>query len=144
MKKILIIILLFAAGISNKTFAQDDNAQARQLLHSFKIKAKLNPETGEVNYRGLSKPQLQPKLNSLLNVVADDFIKISGDGVSSEKFEDYVRIGLTRFGPYYADLDIEDKKRICAYFTELMEDVNLESPDAILTNWINGYDPAVK
>jgi hypothetical protein len=141
-KKLLVIILILA-GAGNAAFAQDLNFQAKQQLQQFKLKAKLKAESGETNFRGLSKPELQPKLNSILNVVADDFIKTL-NGASRITFQDDIRLGLTRFNPYYADLDTEDKTRICIYFEELMDNVGLENSGNILNRRLNGLDPSEK
>ncbi|MBB5393981.1 DUF4844 domain-containing protein [Mucilaginibacter sp. AK015] len=144
MKKLLVLLLVLAAGIGTKTIAQDENYQARQQLHSFKLKDKLKPESGEVNFRGLSKPELQPKLNSLLNVAADDFLRILNDGATDKRFQEVIAIGLSRFNPYYENLDTEDRTRICNYFEELMDDVGLESSGGAINKWMYGFDPAVK
>jgi hypothetical protein len=144
MKKLLGVILVLVALVYNVASAQDENYQAKQQLHQFKLKTKLQPESGEVNFRGLSKPELQSKLNSLLNVAADEFIKILNDGPTDKKFQESIALGLTRFNPYYADLDTEDKTRICTYFEELMDDVGLESSGGIINKWMYGFDPTVK
>ena len=121
-------MLLTTFACSN-TFAQDENIQAKQQLHQFKLKEKLKPETGEVNFRGLSKPQLQSKLNSILNVAADDFVRVLNEEPTEQKYLDNVKLGLSRFNAFYAELDNEDKIRISAYFVELMYDVGLDNPD---------------
>ncbi|WP_454800715.1 DUF4844 domain-containing protein [Mucilaginibacter phyllosphaerae] len=143
MKKLLLIIMFFNTALSTKALAQDYN-QAKQRLHQFKMKDKFIPETGEINFRGLSKPQLQTKLNSLLNVAADDFIKVLNDGPTDKKFQESIVLGLTRFTPYYNDLDTEDRTRVCTYFEELMDDVGLESSGGELNKWMYGFDPTVK
>lgn len=84
MKNLSYIILIALAFVCIRASAQDENFQAKQQLRQFKLKDKLKPESGEVNFRGLSKPELQPKLNSLLNVSVDDFVKILTDGPSDE------------------------------------------------------------
>ncbi|QHS57619.1 DUF4844 domain-containing protein [Mucilaginibacter sp. 14171R-50] len=142
MKKLLVLLLVLAAGIGTKAIAQDENYQAKQQLHSFKLKDKLKPESGEVNFRGLSKPDLQPKLNSLLNVAADDFIRTLNDKPTDKKYVENVKLGLSRFNSFYTGLSTDDKIRICAYFAELMDDVGQESPEALLNRWIQGLEPA--
>jgi hypothetical protein len=138
----LFVLLLVAAG--NRVFAQEANQQAKQQIHQFKLKDKLKPETGEVNFRGLSKPQLQQKLNTLLNVAADDFTHVLNDEPTADKYLDNVKLGLSRFNAFYAELDTEDKTRICAYFAELMDDVSLDSPEELLNRWIQNLEPADK
>lgn len=135
--------MFFNTALNTKALAQDYN-QAKQRLHQFKMKDKFIPETGEINFRGLSKPQLQSKLNSLLNVAADDFIKVLNDGPTDKKFQESIVLGLTRFTPYYNDLDTEDRTRVCNYFEELMDDVGLESSGGELNKWMYGFDPTVK
>ncbi|MGY4536876.1 hypothetical protein ACVW0P_001290 [Mucilaginibacter sp. UYNi724] len=144
MKKISFIVLMVVAFVSATASAQDENYQAKQQLQQFKIKAKLKPETGEINYRGLSKPELQSKLNNILNVAADDFVRTLNNGPSQKKFVEDVKLGLSRFNGFYAELDADDKTRICAYFAELMDDVGMESPEALLNRWIQNLEPADK
>ena len=124
--------------------AQDENYQAKQQLNQFKIKSKLKTETGEINYRGLSKPELQSKLNNILNVSADDFVRTLNNEPSQKKFLKHVKLGLSRFNGFYAELDAEDKTRICAYFAKPMDDVGMESPEALLNRWIQNLEPANK
>jgi hypothetical protein len=142
MKKITFTLLCLSVLVCSQAFAQDDNLQAKQQLHQFKLREKLKPETGEVNFRGLSKPHLQPKLNSILNVAADDFVRVLNDEPTGQKYLDNVKLGLSRFNAFYAELDTEDKTRICAYFIELMDDVGLDNPEYLLNRWIQGLEPA--
>ena len=144
MNKLFIALLLLLAFAYNPVMAQDENYQAKQQLHQFKLKTKLISETGEINYRGLSKPELQSKLNSLLNVAADDFVRTLDNEPTDNKFLDDVKIGLSRFNVFYTVLDAEDKTRICAYFAELMEDVGQQNPEALLNRWIQNMEPADK
>jgi hypothetical protein len=144
MKKITFFILLLSAFAGNNTFAQDENYQAKQQLHQFKLKDKLKPENGEIDFRGLSNPELRSKLNGILNVAADDFIKTLNGKPDNEKFIDNVKLGLSRFNAFYTKLDTEDKTRICAYFAELMDDVGLHDQEAMLNRWIQGLEPADK
>ncbi|MCO5934494.1 DUF4844 domain-containing protein [Mucilaginibacter sp. RB4R14] len=144
MNKISFIIFILTAFVLTTASAQDENYQARQQFNQFKMKSRLKPETGEINYRGLPKPELQSKLNNILNVSVDDFVRTWNDRPTEKKFLEDIKLGLSRFNGFYADLDAEDKTHICAYFAKLMDDVGMESPEALLNRWIQNLEPADK
>jgi hypothetical protein len=110
-------------------------------LQNFKGESKFETNT---NYTGLSKPELKVKLSELLNRAADDFLVTLKTKPSEKKYQDDIKRGLSRFNPFYLDLDTEDREKVCSYFEELMDCVGLQSSGGELNKWLYGFDPTKK
>jgi hypothetical protein len=115
------------------------NKNSIQNLKKFKAKSKFDPD--QKLYTGLSKSELKTKLTEILNQSADDFITTVNNKPTEKKFQDDIKKGLSRFNPYYLNLDTEDREKVCSYFEELMDCVGLESSDGVLNKWLYGFDP---
>lgn len=107
------VFILISNSQSNTVMKTNNNALIK--LERFKKESKFNVETSGQFYQGLSKPELRSKLSSFLNSSADDFIQVVKNQPTEKKFQDKIKIGLGRFGPYYLDLDTEDREKVCYY-----------------------------
>ncbi|HRX16565.1 MAG TPA: DUF4844 domain-containing protein [Spirochaetota bacterium] len=93
-------------------------------------------------YPGISDPKLKPVLTEKINLVADDFIKLTDKPNSTDKdYQNAIKIGLERFSDIYLQLDTEDRERVCNYFEELMDIVGLKSSGGHLNDFMYGFDP---
>jgi len=107
----------------------------------FKSKEKF-VEDNVTYYPGINDPKLRPILSEKINQAANDFEKVAtGEDPTDEKYQEAIKIGLTRFSDIYIEIDTEDRERICSYFEELMDIVHLESSNGLLNNFMYGFDP---
>lgn len=114
-------------------------------LQNFKKESKFEANSKDIiSYTGLSKPELKAKLSELLNQAADDFIVTTKNKPSEKKYQEDIKRGLSRFNPFYLDLDTEDREKTCSYFEELMDCVGLQSSGGELNKWLYGFDPTKK
>ena len=82
-------------------------------------------------------------MTDLINQSAKDFQNIAKKGNTTEQeYQNAIETGLKRFSKIYLELDTEDKERICSYYEELMDIVQLESSAGHLNNFIYGFDPS--
>jgi len=110
-------------------------------LEIFKAKEKFY-EDNSIFYPGISDPSIRPILNQKINLAADDFMVVSlKENPTELDYQEKIKIGLERFSDIYDKLDTEDRERICLYFEELMDIVNLESSGGLLNNFMYGFDP---
>jgi hypothetical protein len=108
-------------------------------FETFKAKEKF-VEDMVIFYPGISDPALRPILTGKINQAADDFKEVSLKASPlKEEYLEKIEIGLKRFNNIY--LDTEDRERVCHYFEELMQMVELESSDGLLTNFMYGFNP---
>jgi hypothetical protein len=88
-------------------------------FEEFKRKEKFNPHT-LTHHPGIENADLIPVLSEKLNLSADDFKKVFESGNATDKgYQDKIQTGLQRFNDVYANLDTEDRERICYYYEEL-------------------------
>lgn len=143
MRKLLILILI---PVSFSLWGQSKiimvNNIAIQKLKNFKKKNKFDSD--HLSFNGLSNPKLKTKLSQLLNECADDFVFTVKNNPSEEKFQEDIKKGLLKFNPYYLDLDTEDREKICSYFEEMMDCIELQSSGGQLNKWLYGFDPTKK
>lgn len=93
-------------------------------------------------YPGLANPEMEEVLTEKINQAANDFKNVAmSNSPTDEKYQEQIKIGLSRFSDLYLDLDTEDRERICLYFEELMDIVGLESSDGLLNDFMYGFDP---
>jgi hypothetical protein len=94
-------------------------------------------------YPGIGDPKLKPILTEKINLVADEFKKLTDKGNSTDNdYQNAIKIGLENFADLYLHLDTEDRERVCSYFEELMDIVGLESSGGHLNNFLYGFDPS--
>ena len=88
---------------------------------------------------------MKPILTERINLAAEDFEKVAQSGNASEEdYQNAIKKGLNRFSEIYLDIDTENRERVCGYFEELMDIVELESSDGQLNNFMYGFDPTEK
>ena len=108
----------------------------------FKRKEKFVPDK-QIFYPGIGDLTQKPILTEKINLVADDFEKVAKSGNATDKdYQNAIKIGLERFKGMY--IDSENQERICYYFEELMDIVELESSDGQLNNFRYGFDATEK
>jgi hypothetical protein len=145
MKFILNLFLLFVVVTAyGQNLPMVIKKDAVKQLKKFKTETKYAVESSGSYYQGLGVKELQPKLNTLLNKVADDFIATASDHPTEEKFQLNIKKGLASFSPYYMDLDTEDREKTGEYFTRLMDCVGLKTSNGQLNKWAYGFEPPKK
>ena len=106
----------------------------------FKQKEKF-VEDQQILYPGLADPELRTILTEKINQAADDFKSASlRPGTSADGYREIIKKCLDRFREHY--LDTEDRERVCHYFEELMDLVNLDSSGGLLNIYMYGFNPS--
>ena len=112
---------------------------ANEKFAEFIAKKKFYAENHSPN---ISDEKLRPVLTEKINEVATDFKQIAeSENPTDKKYQEKIKIGLSRFADVYMELDTEDRERVCTYFEELMDIVGLESSDGQLNKFMYGFDP---
>jgi hypothetical protein len=94
-------------------------------------------------YPGIADPKMRPILTEKINQAAEDFKSVAvSDNPTDEKYQEKIKIGLSRFSDLYLKIDTEDRERVCMYFQELMDIVGLKSSNGQLNIFMYGFDPA--
>lgn len=89
-----------------------------------------------LGYTGLSDKSLTEPLTALLNQSAADFIAVAKTGATERKFRDAIQTGLERFSENHPNLETEDRERICDYYEQIMDCVELENSGGHLNTWL--------
>jgi len=111
---------------------------ALQDLENFKEQQKFD-EDFMLDYPGISDEVFRPELTELINLSADDFIEIASKTESTAKeYQEKIKEGLQRFSTVYRDLKTADINRICNYYEELMNIVNLNSSAGYISKFRRG------
>lgn len=136
--QILIIILtLSACGRSSDEMKTPINANEK--FAEFIAKEKF---LAEKHYPGIADEKMRPIYTEKINQVASEFkILAESDNPTDEKYQEKIRIGLSRFSDVYMELDTEDRERVCTYIEELMDIVELKSSNGLLNKFLYGFDP---
>lgn len=133
-----LILLLFTA-CGQGQIKTPENAMTK--FEEFKNKEKFIPDK-QLFYPGISDQSIKSIATEKINLVAEDFKKIAIKGTATDKeYQNAIKNGLIRFSGIYLNLDTEDRERVCSYFEELMDIVNLESSSGLLNNFMYGFDP---
>jgi len=140
MKSILIVLtILTTTACGQSQVKLSDNVMIQ--FEEFKSKEKFIQDD-RLFYPGIGDPAIRPILTENVNLAADDFKKLAEQGnASSKDYQDIIKKGLDRFSGLYLQLDTEDRERICHYFEELMDIVELESSGGHLNRFMYGFDP---
>lgn len=140
--KFKIFIIFFTLGLLNSC-AQNKvkmttPVNAKQLFKEFIQKEKF---VSENFYPGISDEKLKPILTEKINEVALSFQKISeSEYPTSEGYIDAIKKGLAKFPELELGYDSEDRERICSYFEEIMDIVELESSNGLLNKFYYGFN----
>ena len=93
-------------------------------------------------YPGISDEKLRPIFTEKINKAAFDFKTVAeSENPTDKKYQEKIKVGLSRFADIYMELDTEDRERVCTYFEELMDIVGLESSNGQLNNFMYSFDP---
>lgn len=95
-------------------------------------------EEKEIFYPGLEKIEMKGQLTELINLSIEEFIVEVQKGSSDVEFQKIIFSGLNRFDSY--DLDTEDRERICGYYEEIMDAIELQSSGGVINKWLYGFD----
>ena len=94
-------------------------------------------------YPGIADEKMRPIFTGKIDKAAADFKAVSESEKPTDiKYQEKIGIGLSRFADVYMDLDTEDRERVCSYFEELMDIVELESSNGQLNKFMYGFDPS--
>ena len=92
-------------------------------------------------YPGIADEKMRPIFTDKINRVASDFKSVAeSENPTDKKYQDKIKIGLSRFADVYIELDTEDRERVCTYFEELMDIIGLESSNGQLNKFMYGFD----
>ena len=140
MKSILIVLTILTFTACGQSQVKLSDSVMIQ-FEEFKSKEKFIQDD-RLFYPGIGDPAIRPILTEKINLAADDFKKLAEQGnVSSKDYQNIIKKGLDRFSGLYLQLDTEDRERICHYFEELMDIVELESSGGHLNRFMYGFDP---
>ena len=93
-------------------------------------------------YPGIADEKMQPILTKKINSVAFDLKSIAeSENPTDKKYQEKIKIGLSRFADVYMEMDTEDRERVCTYFEQLMDIIELESSNRQLNKFMYGFDP---
>lgn len=134
--KILILILVSSACVQNAPEMKTPE-NAIEKLKEFIAKNKFVQEN---YYPGIADEKMRPLFTDKINKIAHDFKKIAeSEHPTDTKYQEQIKIGLSRFADVYLALDTEDRERVCTYIEELMDIVGLESSNGQLNNFMYGF-----
>lgn len=135
----LIILTLSACGQSATEMKTPENANEK--FAEFIEKEKFIEEAYPNFYPGIADEKMRPVFTENINQVAKNFKTVSEtEKPTDKKYQEKIGIGLARFTDVYVELDIEDRERICTYFEELMDIIELESSNGQLNKFMYGFD----
>lgn len=136
--KIFLLLLTLAACRQN-TLELKTPENTEDKFAAFIAKKKFAEEN---HYPGIADEKRRTIFTEKINQAANDFKIVSESEQPTDlKYQEKIRIGLLRFSAVYMDLDTEDRERVCSYFEELMDIVELESSNGLLNKFMYGFDP---
>jgi len=93
-------------------------------------------------YPGIADQKMRSIFSKKINQTATDFkIIAESEDPTDKKYQEKIGIRLSRFSGVYMKLDTEDRERVCTYFEELMDIVELENSNGQLNNFMYRFDP---
>jgi len=136
--KILLFFLTLSAIGQNATEMKTPE-NANEKFAEFITKKKFVEEN---YYPGIADEKMRPIFSEKINQAATDFKTVAESKNPTDiKYQEKIGIGLSRFAEVYMELDTEDRERVCTYFEELMDIVELESSNGQLNKFMYGFDP---
>lgn len=136
--KIFVLLLTLAAWGQN-TNGMKTPENANEKFAEFIAKKKFIAKN---HYAGIADEKMRPIFTEKINRAAADFKNVAeSENPTEKKYQEKIRIGLSRFAEVYMELDTEDRERVCTYFEELMDIVGLESSNGQLNRFMYGFDP---
>jgi len=141
MKKQIKLFLLFLA-LSACGQNATEMKTPKNTIEKFATFIAKNKFVEENYYPRIADEKMRPIFREKINQVANDFKIVSESEKPTDlKYQEKIKIGLLRFADVYMDLDTEDRERVCTYFEELMDIIELESSDGQLNKFMYGFDP---
>ena len=136
--KILVLFLtLSACGQNANEMKTPENANEK--FAEFIAKKKF---VAENYYPGIADEKMRSIFTDKITSVASDFKSVAeSENPTDKKYQDKIKIGLSRFADVYMELDTEDRERVCTYFEELMEIIGIESSNGQLNKFMYSFDP---
>nr|WP_299212681.1 DUF4844 domain-containing protein [uncultured Aquimarina sp.] len=140
MNQIKLFILFFTISACGQNATEMKTPEnAKEKFAEFITKKKFVEEN---YYPGIADEKMRPVFTEKINQVASDFQNVAeSDTPTDKKYQEKIRIGLSRFSDVYMELDTEDRERVCTYFEELMDIIGLESSNGQLNKFMYGFDP---
>ena len=136
--KILFLFLTLSACGQNAT-EMKTTENANEKFEGFISKKKFVEEN---YYPGIANEKMRPIFTEKINKAASDFKTVAeSENPTDKKYQEKIKVGLSRFADVYMELDTEDRERVCTYFEELMDIVGLESSNGQLNKFMYGFDP---
>lgn len=135
--KIIALFLTLSACVQNETEMKTPENASKKFAE-FIAKKKF---VADNNYPGIADEKMRPLFTEKINSVASDFKSVAeSEKPTDKKYQDKIRIGLSRFADVYMELDTEDRERVCVYIEELMDIVELESSNGLLNKFMYSFD----
>lgn len=111
------------------------NQKKKENLQALKLALKF--ESNDF-YTGTADSVNTQSLIETLHSVIDTFIELVEEGKGDDKkFQQLIVTGLERFDTF--GLDTEDREKVCSYFEEIMDAVNLDSSGGAINEWLYGF-----
>lgn len=132
------LLLLTACGQApiNKNTGMDSTQ-----FEAFRHKEKFTKDE-RLHYPGIADLKIKAMLSEKINQSAEDFKALAAAGTATEsEYQEAIKKGLNRFADVYLYLDTEDRERVCYYYEELMDLVDLQSSGGHLNDFMYGFDP---
>lgn len=137
---LLILLTLSACGLSTTEIKTPENANEKFV--EFIAKEKFMEQPYPNFYPGIADKKMQPIFAEKINQVATDFKSVAKlEKPTDKKYQEKIKIGLSRFSNVYLELDTEDRERVCSYIEELMDIVGLEKSNGQLNKFMYGFEP---
>lgn len=132
------IVFLTLSAYGQNSIKMKTPENAKEKFAEFIAKEKFLPEN---YYPGIAVEKMRPILTKKVNQSAVDFQKISeSKNPTNKKYHEKIKIGLARFTDVSVELDTEDRERVCRYFEELMDIIELKSSNGQLNKFMYGFD----
>ena len=134
----IFIIILTLSACGQKPTEMKTPKNANEKFAEFVGKKKFVEEN---LYPGIADEKMRPIFTEKINKAASDFKTVAESEKPTDiKYQEKIGIGLSRFADVYMELDTEDRERVCSYFEELMDIVELESSNGQLNKFMYGFD----
>ena len=138
----IFIILLVLSACGQNAIEMKTPENAHEKFAKFIVKEKFIKQPYPNFYPGIAEEKMRPVFTKKINQVALDFKAVSeSEKPTDKKYQEKIGIGLSRFADVYLELDTEDRERVCSYFEELMDIIELESSNGQLNEFMYGFDP---
>jgi len=134
----MMLLLVMACTCNEEKMNVPINVEEQ--IQQFMQKEKFLPDD-QFFYPGLGDRRLRLIITGKMNKAAQGFLKVAqSENVNPKMFHEEMDISLLQFKEF--NLDSEEVERVCHYYEELMDIVDLESSDGRLNKFRYGFDPS--